>query len=127
VIAACVTAIKPDSTAISVCTYAVISIAAAEPIAAVEAAAVVAVIPGAGADKDTTDEPVRTIKSVRGARVGIIGVVAIGTNWCSHGIVIAVSVVIPISRAYTHSNCYLGICAQHRRRTQEQAEKQTIT
>jgi hypothetical protein len=42
--------------------------------------AVVAVIPRAGADEDSTDEPIRPVVSVGGAGVRVIIVVAIGAD-----------------------------------------------
>jgi hypothetical protein len=62
---------------------ATVSIPTAVPDSAVVAAATVistaspiTAIPGAGTDKDATDEPARSIVAVRGASVRIIGVVA---------------------------------------------------
>ena len=46
----------------------------------VEAAAVVPVIPGAGADKDTADEVVRAVVAVGCAGVWIVAVVAVGAD-----------------------------------------------
>jgi hypothetical protein len=57
-------------------------IAAAVAISAtVVAAPVIAVVPGAGADEDAADEPVRPVVSVGSAVVGGIIVVAIGADW----------------------------------------------
>jgi hypothetical protein len=62
------TAAIPDS---AVSTPAIVS--TATPISA---ATPVAVIPRAGADKDATHEPARSIVAIRRASVGIIGIIA---------------------------------------------------
>src|SRR5258708_4340840 len=71
-----------------------VAIAATVPIyrPAIEAAAaVVTAIPGAGADEDAAIEPRRPIVPIGRTGVGIVAVVAIGTDWSR--------VAVTISRA----------------------------
>ena len=74
--------------AASVAAAAVITVSATAVIpaaiavsATIVAAPVIAVIPGAGADEDAADEPVRAVVSIRGAGVWIVVVVAIFADW----------------------------------------------
>ena len=48
-------------------------------VRAIETGSVIAVVPGAGANKDATHEPRRTVITVRSACIGIIPIVAIRT------------------------------------------------
>jgi hypothetical protein len=61
-------------------TVAIISTAAVVTATTVEAAAVIAVVPGAGADEDSTDEVIRPVVTVWGAGVRIVAVVAVGAD-----------------------------------------------
>ena len=85
------------STAASVeSTSAVVSTTAVEPASAVvastvkpatvESTTVVAVEPGARTDKDAAREPVRPVIAVRGARIGVITVIAVCTGRCGTNI-----------------------------------------
>jgi len=49
--------------------------------AAVVAAPVISVIPGAGADEDAAGEPIRPVEAIGGTGVGIIIVVAVSADW----------------------------------------------
>jgi len=82
------TAIASSIEAASVTAMAVGAVSATAVIAAaiavsatVVATPVIAVVPGAGTDKDAADEPVRPVVSVGSAVVGGIIVVAIGADW----------------------------------------------
>ena len=48
--------------------------------ASIETRPIVAVIPGAGPDKNATDEPLRTVVALRCASVRIIGIVAVSAH-----------------------------------------------
>jgi len=82
------TAIASSIEAASVTAMAVGAVSATAVIAAaiavsatVVATPVIAVVPGAGADEDAADEPVRPVVSVGSTVVGGIIVVAIGADW----------------------------------------------
>jgi hypothetical protein len=59
---------------------AAVVIATPASVVAVSATAIVAVVPRAGADKDATDEVVRTVKAIRYASVGVVAIVSIRAN-----------------------------------------------
>jgi hypothetical protein len=67
--------------AASVAAVAVIAVSTAVAVTATVATPVVAVVPGAGTDKDAAYEPVRSVIAVGGAIVRGIIVVAIGADW----------------------------------------------
>jgi hypothetical protein len=74
--------------------------------ASVVTAPVVAVIPRAGADKDSAYEPLRTIVAIGRAGVWIIGVIAIGACWAY--------VAVPGADADANSDRGLGVnCREH--------------
>ena len=60
------------------------------------AVSVVAVIPGARADKDAAYKVVRPVVSVRSTGVGIVGVITVGTHGRCGYVAIAIVVVIVI-------------------------------
>src|SRR5712664_2658645 len=59
---------------------AAVVIATPTSVIAISTAAVVAVVPRAGADKDAADKVVRTVVAVRRTRIWVIAVVAVGAN-----------------------------------------------
>jgi hypothetical protein len=59
---------------------AAVVIATPTSVIAISTAAVVAVVPRAGADKDAADKVVRTVVAVRRTRIWVIAVVAVSAN-----------------------------------------------
>jgi hypothetical protein len=82
----------------------------------------VSVIPRTGADKDPADEPARTVEAIRSACVGIVVVIAPGTN----GSRISVAVIpVPASDANSDTYTYLGVRrSRHQRRGNHQRTEQ---
>jgi len=115
------TAAIPDTTvaaAAIVSTTAIVSTATPVPTAAP-----VAAIPRASADKEATYEPARSVIAVRRASVGIIRIVAVGTDRSRIPIaIISVSSTVPNPDAYA----YLGVsrsrhqCYGDHQRTEQQ-------
>jgi hypothetical protein len=56
------------------------SVATPASVVAVFAAAIIAAVPRAGANKDTADKVVRTVEAMRCAFVGVVIVVTVGAN-----------------------------------------------
>ena len=79
--AASVTAVTVGAVSATAVIAAAIAVSATVVAATVVATPVIAVVPGAGADEDATDEPVRPVVSVGSTVVGGIIVVAIGADW----------------------------------------------
>ena len=79
------TAVPTATIAISAVTIvtamAVISVAIVTATTVEAAAVVAAVVPGASADEDATEEVVRAIVAVGSAGVGIVAVVTVGADW----------------------------------------------
>jgi hypothetical protein len=82
----------------------------------------ISVIPGASADENTTDEPVRAIVAI--GRAGIRSVVVIAPR-ANRGRIVVAS-VIPVAVADGYANPHLGIGSQQSSGAQEQAEKQKV-
>jgi hypothetical protein len=96
----------------------------------VSTATVVTVIPGAGADKEATDEPARAIEAIGRAGVRIIRVVAPGADRSRVPItVISVSSVTVSSVTDTDSHTYLGVSRSRHQRcgNYQRSEQQKIS
>jgi hypothetical protein len=95
------------------------SIPPAMPVPIPGAAPIVAVIPGASADKDSTIEPARPIVAVRGAGVRVIRIIAVTTNRRTVGIAIIAS----HHRPHADADRHLGV-SKRRRDECEKTEQQ---
>jgi hypothetical protein len=73
------------------------AVVATTPIAATP----IAVVPGAGADKHAAHKPVGPVVAVRRAGVGVIIIIAVGTNWRWAYVSRAV-----VARAYTYAKIH---------------------
>ena len=83
-------------------------IAASVKAAAIEAVSVIAAIPGAGADEDAANKPVRAVVAVGGACVRIVVVIAIGAHRGRAIVGGAVSVIDGAAKARTEGDV-LGV------------------
>jgi hypothetical protein len=105
--------------AVSAATVSTATIVAA---ATVSTASPVAVIPGAGTDEETTDKPARSIIAIGRASVGIVVVVAPGTDrsWVSIPIIPVSSVTNPDAHTYLSvSRSRHQRCGNHQRAEQQ--------
>ncbi len=84
----------------------------------------ITVVPGTGADEEATDEPARSVVTIRSAGVRIIRVIAPGAD--RSRVVVTVVSVSSITDAYTHTN--LGVSrSRHQRCGNQRAEQQKIS
>jgi hypothetical protein len=81
--ATCVAANRsPIAAAVASVSPARMTIVAKTPARAVEAVAVVAVIPRAGTDEDAAYEPVRPVITIGRTCIRIVAVIPVGARWC---------------------------------------------
>ncbi len=93
-------------------------------VAITPSAAVIALIPRAGTDKETAREPVSTVVAVRGTSIRIVGVVAVVAHRGSVNVAVSVSisrVVDDRADANTNGNLRVGGTGGERERQGQQS------
>jgi hypothetical protein len=129
VIAVVISRVAIIATATVVAAAAVVSAVTVVPAATVVPATPVTVIPGAGADKEATDEPARAIVAIGRAGVRIIRIVTPGADRSRVSITVISVSVISVSVTDTDTHTYLGVSRSRHQRcgNYQRSEQQKIS